>query len=61
MRIHFAIYAVVNIMLIGVWAAAGGGYFWPVWPILGWGFFLVMPWSGHGCGHGHRRRRALSD
>jgi class 3 adenylate cyclase len=36
-RSHFAIYLVVNAMLIGIWAASGGGYFWPVWPMLGWG------------------------
>lgn len=36
-RIHLAVYVVVNVMLIGIWAASGGGYFWPVWPILGWG------------------------
>ncbi len=24
----------VELYLIGVWAAAGGGYFWPVWPLL---------------------------
>ncbi len=39
-RIHFAIYAVVNLLLIGIWAASGGGYFWPIWPILGWGIGL---------------------
>ena len=39
-RVHFAIYAVVNLMLIGIWAASGGGYFWPIWPILGWGIGL---------------------
>jgi signal transduction histidine kinase len=26
--------AVVILFLIGVWAAAGGGFFWPVWPLL---------------------------
>jgi class 3 adenylate cyclase len=36
-RAHLAIYLVVNVMLVGIWAASGGGYFWPVWPILGWG------------------------
>jgi class 3 adenylate cyclase len=36
-RIHLMVYIVVNVMLIGIWAASGGGYFWPVWPILGWG------------------------
>jgi signal transduction histidine kinase len=24
----------VELYLIGIWAAAGGGYFWPVWPLL---------------------------
>ena len=36
-RIHLTVYLVVNLMLIGIWAASGAGYFWPVWPILGWG------------------------
>ena len=36
-RIHLAVYLVVNVMLIGIWAASGGGYFWPIWPLLGWG------------------------
>jgi class 3 adenylate cyclase len=36
-RVHFWTFALVNLMLIGIWAASGGGYFWPIWPILGWG------------------------
>jgi class 3 adenylate cyclase len=36
-RIHFTVYLLVNVMLIGIWAASGAGYFWPIWPILGWG------------------------
>jgi class 3 adenylate cyclase len=36
-RIHLTVYLVVNVMLIGIWAATGGGYFWPIWSILGWG------------------------
>jgi class 3 adenylate cyclase len=39
-RIHATIYVVVNVMLIGIWAATGGGYFWPIWPLLGWGIGL---------------------
>jgi class 3 adenylate cyclase len=37
LRIHVAVYVVVNVMLIGIWAVSGGGYFWPIWPLLGWG------------------------
>lgn len=36
-RIHATVFVVVNAMLVGVWAASGAGYFWPVWPFLGWG------------------------
>jgi class 3 adenylate cyclase len=41
-RIHATAYVLVNVFLIAIWAAAGGGYFWPVWPILGWGIGLGM-------------------
>jgi class 3 adenylate cyclase len=39
-RMHLTVYVVVNAMLIGIWAAAGAGYFWPIWPLLGWGVGL---------------------
>ncbi len=26
---------IVNLALIGFWLSAGGGYFWPIWPLLG--------------------------
>jgi hypothetical protein len=32
-----------SIMLVAIWALTGAGYFWPVWPILGWGLFAVGP------------------
>jgi hypothetical protein len=38
----------VNALLVIVWAATGAGYFWPVWPMLGWGIGLA----------GKSRRRA---
>lgn len=25
-----------------LWAVGGGGHFWPVWPMLGWGMGLVI-------------------
>jgi class 3 adenylate cyclase len=40
-KIHVAVYLPVNLLLIGIWAATTGGYFWPVWPILGWGIALA--------------------
>ncbi len=38
---HFAIYLAVNAMLVVTWAMGSGGYFWPVWPMLGWGIGVV--------------------
>ncbi len=40
-RLHLGVFAVVNTMLIIIWAATGAGYFWPIWPIVGWGIGLV--------------------
>lgn len=34
------IYGAVNLGLIGIWAISGGGYFWPIWVIIGWGLGL---------------------
>lgn len=37
LRSHVAAFVAVNLLLVGIWAVTGAGYFWPVWPILGWG------------------------
>lgn len=34
-------FVAVNVLLVAVWAVSGGGYFWPAWPILGWGLALA--------------------
>ena len=41
--IHAVTYVAVNALIIAVWALAdSGGFFWPVFPILGWGIGLVL-------------------
>jgi uncharacterized protein DUF1707 len=30
-----------SVLLVAIWAVTGMGYLWPVWPILGWGVFVV--------------------
>ena len=64
-RGHLVSYVLVNLLLIGIWAASGAGYFWPIWPIMGWGIgigfhaaeaFGTGRRMGMGCG-GHQRRR----
>lgn len=45
-KTHLAVYVVVNLFLVGVWAVTSGGYFWPIWPLLGWGIGLFFNWWG---------------
>ncbi len=35
-------YVVINLFLIGLWAATGFGYFWPGWVLAGWGVLLLL-------------------
>jgi hypothetical protein len=30
-------YLLVNALLIAIWAVTGAGYFWPIFPLVGWG------------------------
>jgi polyferredoxin len=34
---HVFAWALVNAFLVGIWAVTGGNFFWPIFPILGWG------------------------
>ena len=33
-------YGLLSVVLLVVWAMSGRGYFWPIWPILGFAIFL---------------------
>ncbi len=47
-RNHAAVYVVVNTMLVVIWAISGAGYFWPIWPIAGWGVGLAFnAWAAY--------------
>lgn len=52
-KTHLIVYVAVNVFLITVWYVTSGGgpptvmdnreqYFWPMWPILGWGLGLAI-------------------
>jgi Domain of unknown function (DUF1707) len=43
-RAELRAFVATSALLVAIWALTGAGYFWPVWPILGWGLFLV-PWA----------------
>ena len=57
---EWQVYAGVSALLVGIWALSGMGYFWPAWPILGWGFFMLMPGCGHAKRHRAERHRSRS-
>lgn len=41
-RAHATSYLLVMALLVGIWALTSpGGYFWPAWPMLGWGIGLA--------------------
>ena len=55
-RIHVVVYAAVNLFLVAIWALGGGGYFWPIWVILGWGVGLAIHAAPLIAGAGKRTR-----
>lgn len=53
-------FVLVNALLIAIWAASGAGYFWPMWPLMGWGLGLVACGSGRkASAFGGRKRSAI--
>lgn len=40
LRIHATVYVCVQLLLVSVWALAGAGYPWFLYPLLGWGIGL---------------------
>jgi signal transduction histidine kinase len=39
---HIGISAVLFLFFVGIWAASGGGYFWPVWPLIGLAIMVLV-------------------
>jgi hypothetical protein len=47
-------YVATMLLLVAVWALTGAGYFWPIWPMLGWGIGVLA--DGGRLGRPCRRR-----
>jgi hypothetical protein len=48
-RGHVFIYVAVNTMLVVIWAVTGAEFFWPIFPILGWGMGVAFhAWNTYG-------------
>ena len=49
---HLLLCVLVNALLVVIWAITDlHGFFWPVFPIVGWGIFVLMnAWDSAGGG-----------
>lgn len=48
-RLHLVIYVTVNALLILTWALTAAAFFWPLFPMLGWGLGVgVNGWIAYG-------------
>jgi hypothetical protein len=48
-RSHLVTYVLVNALLVVIWAVTSGGFFWPIFPIVGWGIGVAFnAWDAHG-------------
>lgn len=48
-RGHVFMYVAVNTVLVVIWAVTGAGFFWPIFPILGWGVGVAAnAWDVYG-------------
>ena len=41
-KAHLIAYVFVNAFLVAIWALTGANFFWPAFPLLGWGIGLVF-------------------
>jgi hypothetical protein len=50
LRQHLTAYVIVDLLLVVIWAITSpGGYFWPIWPIAGWGVGIgIHAWNTFG-------------
>lgn len=39
---HALAYVMVNLLLVAIWSTTSRGFFWPVFPIFGWGIGLAF-------------------
>ena len=54
-RSHERAYVATMVLLVAIWALTGAGYFWPIWPMLGWGIGVVADTGGRLRGPCRRR------
>lgn len=48
-KAHLATYVCVNAFLVVIWAVGDAGFFWPIFPLFGWGIGIAAnAWDVYG-------------
>jgi len=42
LQAHLIAYVTVNLLFVGIWYITGRHFFWPIFPLLGWGIGVVF-------------------
>jgi hypothetical protein len=42
LKAHLLAYVAFNLLFVAIWFAAGAGFFWPIFPIAGWGIGIAF-------------------
>lgn len=39
---HLSVYVIIMTLLTAIWLVSGMGYYWPIWPMMGWGVGVAI-------------------
>lgn len=42
LQAHLIAYVLVNLLINGIWLITGAGFYWPMFPLLGWGIGVAF-------------------
>jgi hypothetical protein len=42
LQAHVIAYVLVNLLINGIWLVTGAGFYWPIFPLLGWGIGVAF-------------------
>ena len=42
LQAHLLAYILVNLLINGIWMVTGAGFYWPMFPLLGWGIGIAF-------------------
>jgi uncharacterized membrane protein len=61
-KAHLLAYVLVNTFLVVIWAVTGADFFWPIFPLLGWGIGIMFhAWDVYGSSPSEEKIRREMD